>query len=91
MVSKKIKNRLKQYIQRSCKRKKQYNLFTGILRLLILKKKNNGKPNLYKCSFCNFYHVGNTWKRTSKKIKYYKNVVKRIQIDKELRLLGVKL
>ena len=90
MVSKKIKNSLKRHIQRSCKCKKQYNFFTGMLRLLMLKKKNLKSIHLYTCQFCNFYHVGNTWKRTLQKIRYFKNVSKKIEIEKELRILGVK-
>ena len=91
MVSKKIKNRLRKHIKRSCRCKAQYNLFIGLYRLFILRFKNNGNPNLYKCSYCNHYHVGNTGKITLKRVKYFENVCKRIKIDQELRQLGVKI
>ena len=90
MVSRKIKNRLKRHIKRSCKYKKQYNLFIGMFKLLFLKIKNNGNPSLYNCQFCNFYHLGNIHKRTLQKTRYFKNVSTKIQIDKELKILGVK-
>ncbi len=91
MVSKKIRNRLRLYIKKSCKYKAQYNLFTGLYRVLLLKIKGNGNPHLYKCSFCIYHHVGNISKNTLKRFRYFENVCKRIKIDQELRKLGVKI
>ena len=74
----KIKERLHHHKYRSCKCKKNYTLLKGWCRVFLLKIRNNGTPNIYKCLYEDHYHVGNMGKNTIKKYNYMKSLQKRL-------------
>lgn len=48
----------------SCKRKKKYSLKEALKNLLDRRENGSDSNNVYKCIFCNSYHLGNIRKKT---------------------------
>lgn len=71
MVLAKMTGLVKGYLIASCLRKKPYTLFKAIIKVI---NTPTERLNIYKCRFCNNYHVGHL----SKRAKYMKNRMNRI-------------
>lgn len=79
MVLLKINTKIKKLFIGGCIRKKKYTLKKAIERMNYLKSVDKVKSkqlNVYKCSFCEQYHVGHISQSTLNKYESIKNLPK---------------
>ena len=73
MVLRKINGRIKGHFIASCLRKKKRSFVSALLRILNLYFQGE-ICNIYKCRYCNYYHVGHKTKKVIKILKYINTI-----------------
>jgi len=68
-MAKSVKQKIKYFKYHSCVRKKRYSLKNAFSMMLERRSHGDMIDSIYKCFFCNSYHIGHYRKQTKYRVK----------------------